>query len=130
MTDTTPGLVHHAEPKRSIGVYNVTPFSDATTIFDTGMRFYIEPVKSELEAWGPDDNSQQIAEQYLEGLCSGDECKNLTPDKFLDWCTTEGNEINVLGISRVLVSPQYAQSLGIVDPSSANNTKAAAAQGL
>ena len=127
---TTPALQHTAEPKRCVGIFSFNPFEDDSKLFDTGMRIFIDPVTHDLDVWGPDDEAMSDVEAILDRVIhiSGNETK--TSDQFIDWCVTQANEENALGMSRLFVPPVYARSHSLIDPSTLSITEFAHSQGL
>jgi len=128
MTDTTPALQHTAEPKQCIGVFAINPMDDNTLLWDDGLRFYIDPLTGDLEAWAPTDQGTDMAEMYLQQCIAAN--PTFSSEQILKWCLNEGNAVNIAGASRVFVDPKFARDHNIIEPDSRTNTEAAHHQGL
>ncbi len=127
-SDTSPGPMQSAEPKRCVGIYFIDSFAVNTLLTDTGMRFYIDPKLQKLRAWGFQPNEHDEAHDWLNFLASRDDTMMLTPDAFLTWCLDYANPNGLIG-SRAFANPHRLTLEGL-NPSSMSITEECAQQGM
>lgn len=106
--DSSPAIFDEATPVRCVGIYYVNISSDwksISSLTDTGMRFYIDPVTQELDSWGYLNAENDEAQGWLAGLSSIPETAGMTADQFLTWCLGYASANGYLGSSRTFRDP-------------------------